>query len=133
MIITGRCHCGAVSYAASGDPVHEAICHCGDCRRHAGAPMVSWAAYPTDSVAVTGEAKVYASSEHGRRHFCGQCGTSLFYINDVALPGLIDIQSGTYDDPEARPPIFQVQCAERLSWMDRLDDMPRYERFPTPE
>lgn len=133
MTITGRCHCGAVSYSADGDPIYEALCHCSDCRRHAGAPMVGWTAFPADAVNVEGETKVYASSDHGRRHFCGRCGTSLFYTNDVALPGLFDVQSGTFDDPGARPPSIQVQCAERLAWMDQVDTMPKFDRYPSPE
>ena len=42
--------------------------------------MVGWTMYAEDAVKVTkGEPKVYASSEHGRRHFCPNCGTGLFY------------------------------------------------------
>ena len=127
----GRCHCGAISYEIKGAPAYEAICHCGDCRRHAGAPMVAWSAYPAGAVTIAGEPTVYESSEHGRRHFCGACGTGLFYTNDEVLPGLIDVQAGTLDDPEARPPQIQVQAAERLGWLDRLDAMPRFDRYPS--
>jgi hypothetical protein len=42
---TGRCHCGAVRYALAGEPKWSALCHCGDCRRHAGAPMVGFFYY----------------------------------------------------------------------------------------
>ena len=31
------------------------------------------------------------------------CGTGLFYANANVLPGIVDIQSATYDDPEAVP------------------------------
>ena len=133
MTITGKCHCGAVSYAVDGDPIYEALCHCSDCRRHAGAPMVGWTAFPADAVTVTGETKVYASSDHGRRQFCGRCGTGLFYTNDVALPGLFDVQSSTFDDPAAHPPSIQVQCAERLPWMENLDRIACHDRYPAPE
>jgi hypothetical protein len=131
MTVNGRCHCGAISYQASGEPAYEALCHCGDCRRHAGAPMVGWAAYPATAVTVAGTPRVYHSSEHGRRHFCGECGTGLFYSNQALLPGLLDIQSCTFDDPAARPPHIHVQTAERLGWMDDLDAMPKFERFPS--
>lgn len=130
MTITGRCHCGAISYEVSGKAVYEALCHCGDCRRHAGAPMVGWAAFPAGAVTVSGSPSVYQSSENGRRHFCGTCGTSLFYSNEVALPGLLDIQSGTFDDPGARPPQIHVQTAERLAWMDGIEALPKFARYP---
>jgi hypothetical protein len=65
---TGGCQCGGVRYVAEGEVLHHAICHCHDCRRSSGAPMVGWIAYKSDGVSVTkGEPKIHASSEHGRR------------------------------------------------------------------
>ena len=133
MTITGRCHCGAVTYAAEGEPAYAALCHCTDCRRHAGAPMVGWTAFPADAVTVSGETRIYASSENGRRHFCGACGTGLFYTNELVLPGLLDIQSGTFDDPGAHPPQIHVQTAERLHWMDGIETLPAFARYPRPD
>ena len=130
MSITGGCHCGAIRYEVNGDLIVHALCHCTDCRRHSGAPMVGWTMYPADAVKVTqGEPKVYASSEHGRRHFCANCGTGLFYVNDVNLPGIIDIQSGTYDDPGVVPAVVHIQIADRIGWMERAHELPVFERF----
>ena len=58
----GQCHCGAVRYEMSADTVHQALCHCSDCRRHAGAPMVAWGLVPRDQFEVAGETREYASS-----------------------------------------------------------------------
>jgi hypothetical protein len=128
---TGGCHCGAVRYETSGEMEHHAICHCEDCRRSAGAPMVGWIAYKTDGVAVTkGSPKVRESSRTGRRHFCADCGTGLFYTNDEFLPGITDIQSATLDDPDAIPPGAHIQYAEHIGWTDRLGELPRFERYP---
>lgn len=130
MTMTGRCHCGAVHYVADGVPEHHALCHCGDCRRHAGAPMVGWIAFRADQVRVTGDPVTYESSASGRRQFCGTCGTGLFYTNAVFLPGIIDIQSCTLDDPDAVPPGAHIQVAERLGWMDGVGNLPTFERYP---
>ena len=93
-MMTGGCHCGALRYQAEGEALTHALCHCTDCRRHAGAPMVGWTMYPQGAVKVTrGTPKVYVSSKHGRRHFCPDCGTGLFYSNAEMLPGIVDIQS----------------------------------------
>lgn len=129
-MLTGRCHCGAIQYGMPREVLHHALCHCGDCRRHAGAPMVAWAAVPAEQLKITGTPKVYASSEHGRRHFCADCGTGLFYVNEAMLPGLVDIQTGTLDDPEALAPGAQIQVAERLSWMRHLEGLPEFHRYP---
>ncbi|CAN7169943.1 GFA family protein [Bradyrhizobium sp. LjRoot220] len=131
MRITGGCHCGAIRYQVEGDLIVHALCHCADCRRHAGAPMVGWAMYAEDAVKVTqGEPKIYASSEHGRRQFCANCGTGLFYTNANMLPGMIDVQSGTYDDPDVVPVMAHIQVAERIGWMERAHELPVFERYP---
>ncbi|MBX3593069.1 GFA family protein [Sphingomonas sp.] len=130
---SGGCHCGAIGYRLVGEPMHggQALCHCADCRRSAGAPMVGWAMFPEAALTVTrGEAVEYASSEHGRRWFCGICGTGLFYRNPVNLPGLVDIQAATLDDPASIPAAAHIQVAERVAWMRTAHELPEFERFP---
>jgi hypothetical protein len=132
-MITGGCHCGAIRYQAEGEALTHALCHCTDCRRHAGAPMVGWTMYPQGAVKVTkGTPKVYLSSDHGRRHFCPDCGTGLFYTNAEILPEIIDIQSATYDDPDAVPARAHIQVADRIGWMARVHELPAFERYPPP-
>ena len=131
MTITGGCHCGAIRYQVEGNAKTHALCHCVDCRRHSGAPMVGWTMYGKSEVKVTkGTPKIYKSSPDGRRHFCPDCGTGLFYINDVMLPGIIDIQSATYDDPNAVPAQAHIQVADRIGWMEHAHELPTFERFP---
>jgi len=127
---TGQCHCGAIHYSMPTAVEHHALCHCQDCRRHSGAPMVGWALVGRDALELTGEPKTYASSEHGRRLFCGDCGTSLFYTNEAIFPGQIDVQTATLDDPDLIPAQAQIQTAERIGWMEKLDQMPVFERYP---
>lgn len=129
-MLNGGCHCGAVRYEMPEDVLHHALCHCKDCRRHAGAPMVSWAMLPADQLKITGETRTYASSAHGRRKFCGQCGTNLFYVNDEMLPGMVDVQSATLDNPDALPPKAHIQVAERIGWMKTAHELPEFERYP---
>ncbi|HEX2813234.1 MAG TPA: GFA family protein [Sphingopyxis sp.] len=126
----GGCHCGAIRYSMPTAVEHHALCHCRDCRRHSGAPMVGWALVSQADLEVTGTPKIYASSEHGRRHFCADCGTGLFYTNEAVFPGQIDVQSATLDDPDLIPAGAQIQIAERIGWMEKLDEMPTFNRYP---
>lgn len=131
MKIAGGCHCGAVRYEINGEALTHALCHCSDCRRHSGAPMVAWAMFPSDAVTTTkGTARTYASSANGRRHFCADCGTGLFYTNETILPGITDVQSATFDDPNALPARAHIQTAERIGWMATAHDLPMFERYP---
>ena len=129
-MLKGRCHCGAIRYEMPAEVLHHALCHCADCRRHSGAPMVAWAMVPVGQLRVTGQPKVYRSSEHGRRHFCEACGTSLFYVNEAVLPGMFDVQTGTLDDPGALPAQAHIQVAERIAWMETAHELPVFERYP---
>jgi hypothetical protein len=90
--------------------------------------------YPEVSLKVTkGVAKVYKSSVNGRRHFCGNCGTGLFYFNGVMLPGIVDVQSATYDHPEALPAQSHIQVSERIPWMENAHELPSHQRYPPRE
>lgn len=128
---TGGCHCGAIRYRVQGSAQHSALCHCEDCRRCAGAPVVGWTAFAEQDVIVTqGEPQVYRSSGLGRRSFCALCGTGLFYSNADMLPGIIDVQTVTLDDPTLFPPQANIQIAERIAWMARAHELPAFHRYP---
>lgn len=127
----GGCHCGAVRYEVNGEPQHVALCHCSDCRKSSGAPMVAWAAFTEDQFRlVEGEPATFNSSGTAMRSFCAQCGTGLYYRNAEILPGIVDIQSATLDDPEALPPAIHIQAAERIGWMADAHSLPMFERYP---
>lgn len=131
MTHTGRCHCGAIRYQLTGEPRSVALCHCSDCRRSAGAPFVHWAMFPEAALTVlAGTPKTINSSGTAMRAFCADCGTGLFYRNAPVLPGIVDIQAATLDDPDALPPAVQIQTAERLAWVSHLAQLPAFERFP---
>lgn len=92
--------------------------------------MVGWMAFKKEKVVVSGAPVTHASSEHARRDFCGRCGTGLFYRNAEMLPGVVDIQSATLDDPEAYPPKAHIQVAERLAWTEDMNALPTFQRHP---
>jgi hypothetical protein len=128
---TGGCHCGAVRYELEGPPNDVALCHCNDCRKNSGAPVMAWAGYDADKFRFTkGEPKVFRMSAVSQRQFCGGCGTGLTYANSEMLPGKVEVQSSTLDDPEATPPAMNIQVAERLSWMHPGHKLPEVDRFP---
>lgn len=130
MTTTGGCHCGAIRYTAEDEPEHHALCHCRDCRTWSGAPMAGWIAWQAERVTITGEPVTYHSSEHGRREFCGACGTGLFYRNEEALPGIVDIQSGTLDDANAHPAGAHIMVKERLDWTRDIAALSEFRTYP---
>lgn len=127
----GGCQCGAVRYSLEGDPQHIALCHCRDCRKSSGAPAVAWAAFTEDQFRLTnGEPATYNSSGASMRSFCPTCGTGVFFRNAETLPGIVDIQSATLDEPESLAPQVHIQVAERLSYMASAHQLPEFKRYP---
>jgi hypothetical protein len=127
----GGCHCGAIRYSLAGEPKHSSVCHCGSCRRTTGGLQTAWLGYPTEALTVErGEPRSYNSSGGVQRQFCGACGTSLFYTNEPAMPGIVDVLTVTLDDPLAFPPALHVQMADALPWEATLEGLPKFNRYP---
>lgn len=126
----GGCHCGAVRYSADSELKHSSVCHCESCRRTTGGLTTAWLGYPSEGLKVEGEASVYSSSEGVERHFCGKCGTSLFYFNEPMMPGVVDILTVTLDEPASLAPQLHVNVADALPWEAGLEELPKFERFP---
>lgn len=118
-------------YRVSGEPAHVALCHCADCRKSSGAPVVAWGAYAAADFALSaGEPAVYSSNGDAQRHFCPRCGTGLYYVNEAVLPGLVDVQVATLDDLDALTPQAQIQVAERIGWVKDMGALHEFERYP---
>jgi hypothetical protein len=131
--LLGGCQCGAVRYEAAGDPILVALCHCSMCRRANAAPVVAWAMFREEQVRFDGDAPtLYNSSPGARRGFCRTCGTQLSFTGD-AIPDLIDLTVGSFDEPERLAPSLHYWDEKRLSWMRFDDGLPRHAQFPPPE
>jgi hypothetical protein len=125
---TGGCMCGAVRYEATGKPLSTIYCHCTSCRKHTGAPVVTLVGYKREQVSyTTKEPKIYKSSPEVGRAFCDQCGTPLTWEGDGGELGpLVELLISTLDNPEAFTPECHIHHAERLSWFESTDTLPRY-------
>ncbi|MPT46919.1 MAG: GFA family protein [Sphingobium sp.] len=127
---SGGCQCGAIRYTVRGEAGHKSLCYCGDCRKSSGAPVVGWMLFEQDQVEISGSPVSYKSSDHGERQFCGQCGSSLFYLSETVFPGQVDITIASLDDPAAFPPEARIQLADAPEWARHMDELPGFERYP---
>ena len=125
-MVTGGCACSAVRYELDGEPFHETICHCADCRRVVGAVSVAWLAVPRVTFRfTTREPASIRSSATVTRRFCGVCGTSLTYEND-ALPDEVDVTIASLDDADAWPPKDHTRVRQKLRWDAICDGLPAF-------
>ena len=125
----GSCLCGAIRISLSAPVKFTEICHCGSCRRAAGAPLMVWACVPRAGVEIEGEAlRCFDSSPEVERTFCGNCGSSLTLWDRSEVDDLY-IAVGILEDAEDCAPDFHIWRSERLSWLETTDALPRYLRF----
>lgn len=122
----GGCHCGRLRYRISLAPTNSGYCHCSICRRTTGAPVLAWATVPIEGFEMTkGEASVYASSDLGSRLFCGNCGAQILY-RYAKDPSAVEVNLGSLDEPDAITPRCHIYDADRISWLETADDLPRH-------
>lgn len=125
--ITGRCACGAISYRFDASGAVIDYCHCGMCRRWSGAPVSAWAQVPaTQFEILAGRPRAFKSSGDGQRHFCPECGSSIY----MSGGDTVGIMLGTADQPEALAPTAHGFHSERVPWLHLGDGLPRFAAAP---
>jgi len=121
--LTGGCQCGAVRFVVTRPPDNVHVCHCRMCQKAVGGPFAVICPVLTAHFKVTrGEISYFWSSDIARRGFCRDCGTPLtFEYPDYPDLGVL---VGTFDDPDAVPPVVQYGVESRVDWYGGLGQLP---------
>jgi hypothetical protein len=128
---TGGCLCGAVRYECAGPPVMAGACHCRDCQRNTGSAFATLMIFRKQTVRATGEglARFTHKGGSGRsvaRHFCRQCGSTVFAEYDVT-PDFRVVMAGTLDDPSVIQPQWNIYTASKQPWVELSPHMKTFE------
>lgn len=124
--MTGRCLCGSVQWKTESGILWAGHCHCDSCRRVTGAPFTSFFGVDRNSVEWNGQMSEHTTSA-GKvtRQFCTDCGTQMTYQND-AWPNETHLYAASLDDQTHFVPEAHYHYAEKLSWVQLEDDLPRF-------
>lgn len=123
----GGCLCGAIRYRATGDPLRCMLCHCEDCRKHSGAPCLSFVHFPLSAFQWIGaEPTRYRSSSYAERGFCPTCGSTVSMHEEV-LADRVQVTLGSLDEPDRVEPDDHVWTRSKISWFDVRDQRPRFD------
>ncbi|MEL6364064.1 MAG: GFA family protein [Pseudomonadota bacterium] len=101
----GRCLCGEVVFAATGDPVRITQCYCRFCQRATGSIVFREPIFLKEAFEIAdGSPKVFSlmSEGSGKRvnvHFCDACGTKI-YLSFERFPDVVGVYGGAFDDPD---------------------------------
>ncbi len=115
----GSCLCGRTTYELAAESGQTLLCHCEDCRRASGAPVVAWTFFPAESLRWTGEAPKTFSFAGRQRSFCPHCGSPLSFF-DPRFPTQIEVTTNSLLLPQAHTPTQEDWLPDRLPWMPPL-------------
>ena len=134
MKVTGRCHCGQISFAAEVDPAQVRVCHCTDCQTLTGTALrTNVGSLPGTFVLKSGTPKIYvktAESGNKRAHaFCSECGTPIYAAAPEPNPSSYGLRLGGIDQrAQLGPPARQIWCRSALLWSMDISAVERAER-----
>ena len=135
LTMDGGCQCGTVRYRVAGAPFAAESCHCRMCQKLAGAMAVCWMDFKVEQVSWMGaEPSEYRSSEHCRRGFCRDCGSSLSF-RDARYPEYCTLTIASLDNPNQVKPTYHIYAESQVEWLKIDDDCKRFarDREPDPE
>jgi len=129
MTLSGSCLCGAVAFELTRKPVWAHNCHCSRCRKTSGAAFASNLFFEMDALRyVRGEAELRSfkppDAERFTHVFCGRCGSTLPFRNEVR--GLVGIPMGTLDQDPHHEPQAHIFVGSKAPWFTISDALPRH-------
>ena len=100
----GKCFCGTVELALSGEPKMMAYCHCDSCRHWAASPVNAFTLWAPDAVQITsGKESIgtYSKTPQSLRKWCLQCGGHI--LTEHPEMGLTDVPAAVIEDFSFKP------------------------------
>jgi hypothetical protein len=119
----GKCKCGEIEYAVSGDVIQIVNCHCNMCREMNGSAFSTYLVVPSQNLSfVQGESGIakYTVTDRTAKHFCKNCGTAIFNSNPSTYPGLTMLYLGTHKNFSGLTPGINIYCESKLAWVDGI-------------
>src|SRR5262245_36053562 len=118
--VTGGCLCGRVRYEAQVFLESAILCHCRICQKSTGQPAEISVPIKAGTLTFTkSKPRYYASSEHGKRGFCEDCGSRLVWqALDPDSDWLTNVDVGSLDDPSVSRPSEHIFVDTQLPWYD---------------
>ena len=125
----GRCFCGVVEIAVTGEPAVMGYCHCADCRAWSAGPVNAFTIWPPEAVRVTKGAEHVGSfqkSENTIRKWCTACGGHL--LSEHPTWGVADVAAAVLPDLPFEAALHVNYASTVLPMRDGL---PKHKDVPT--
>ncbi|ACM25263.1 GFA family protein [Agrobacterium sp. SHOUNA12C] len=125
---SGKCFCGAVEIAVSGEPAAMGYCHCDSCREWSAGPVNAFSLWPPQAVHVTKGAdhvSSYQRSATSVRKWCEICGGHL--LTEHPLWGVTDVYAAIIPTLDFQPALhvnYENTVLHLRDGLPKQKDMP---------
>lgn len=120
----GGCLCGTIRYRIL-DIFDVVYCHCKTCRHRSGGPVTLSVVVPKGAFELLkGSPSAFRASDVGASHFCGTCGTPLYFAEDHGP--YISVSHGSIDESERVMPKAHQWTGSALPWFRIHDELPQF-------
>jgi hypothetical protein len=125
----GKCFCGAVELAVSGEPAGMGYCHCSSCRLWSASPMNGFSLWKAGDVKVVKGAEQigsFSKSPNSLRKWCKSCGGHL--MTEHPLWGLTDVYAAVIPEFPFRPGVhvnYQESVLHIHDGLPKQKDLPK--------
>jgi hypothetical protein len=127
-MITGTCLCGGVHFRIDSALEPIQICHCSQCRKAQGTPIVTNTPVALSAFTLERGKELlteFESSLGKKRCFCKVCGSPIYSYRD-SLPDVVRIRAGLLDQALDVEVAAHFHTASKCNWWPINDDLPRY-------
>lgn len=121
--LRGSCLCGANRFALPGPMGDVGACHCTQCRKLSGHYSASFDARESDLDWQARHLAEYVTPGGGRRGFCPDCGSSLFFR---AADGSFSVEAGCIDAPTGGRLVSHIFVADKGDYYMIDDGLPQH-------
>jgi hypothetical protein len=131
--IRGKCQCGQVQLAVTGEPMMAVNCHCHVCQGVSGAGHLFFLVYPADKVEIKGKVSQFQytadSGKKATRYFCPGCGAQLFGGSEQ-MPGMYGVNAGCLEDTSTYRPQLTAYAKRVQAWDRLAEGVPSFPAMP---
>lgn len=124
----GKCFCGAVEFAVSGEPVAMGYCHCESCRHWSAGPVNAFTLWNPNALKILQGAEhigTFHKTANSLRKWCTKCGGHIF--TDHPSMKLIDVYAAVLPTLTFKPSVH-VSYGEKV--VSIKDGLPKMKDFP---
>ena len=82
MRLNGSCYCEQITFDVAGPVSWEGHCHCTECQRLNGAPLVTWCGFKTEDFNIHDPKGYFRTFDvaDSKRGFCSNCGSTFYHM-----------------------------------------------------